>query len=308
VGDLQGHFHDLVRILQIFHAPSRASAVQYLFLGNIVGRGEFGLQTATLVYLLKAVYPDRVFIIRGSHEFEIPCGSNGFLAELAAEFPDARLVFDHFLSAFAYTPLAAMVDSVTVCVHSGIGPTVRSIETVREVRRPIVDGAMAVAKELLWSNPSPLHQEFAESPRTGMSFGQKAMLRFLQQSAAVRIIRAHEVPPMGFESRFDDRLVTVFSASNYTGRQGNHGAVMLLNRDGEDRIKALPPMRRPLGKITGDECPERKRRNSSKDVPRGPFLRAGIKTSASLAGNRYKQELPAVRASGWVEKEAAARA
>ena len=66
VGDIHGHILDLFRILARFGFPPEQ---RYLFLGDIVDRGEFSTETITLVYLMKALWPDDVFLLRGNHEF-----------------------------------------------------------------------------------------------------------------------------------------------------------------------------------------------------------------------------------------------
>jgi protein phosphatase len=173
IGDLQGHFFDLLRILKEFTPPTFTNDTQYLFLGNLVGRGEFSLETLTLAYLLKAVHPTRVFIIRGNHEFDVLCRASGLLKEVTNEFPSGHIVFDHFMAAFAETPMAAMVDSINVCMHGGIGPALPSVAEIRSLKRPIVNLPNPIVKPLVWSNPSLSHLEFADSARNGPSIGEK---------------------------------------------------------------------------------------------------------------------------------------
>jgi protein phosphatase len=258
VGDLQGHYHDLLRILKEFGVPTPTHRVRYLFLGNLVGRGEFSLETVTLVYLLKAVYPTQVYVIRGNHEFEVLCRAGGFFKEVFEQCPGSR-VFESFMTTFSFTPLAAMIDSMNVCVHAGIGPACPSIGAIRALTRPITCPADPIVKCLVWSNPSLSQPEFAESARNGPLFGEKAVLQFLERSQAVRIIRTHETRDDGFESVFEDRVITVFSASNYLGRAGNEGAVLLVTPDGDDILKNFPPFKQISRKMADGKVQMRRR-------------------------------------------------
>jgi protein phosphatase len=282
VGDLQGHIHDLIRILKGFQPPNRSANVRYLFLGNLVGRGEFSLETVTLVYLMKAVYPDRVFIIRGNHEFEILCTTSGFLTEITSEFPSAaREVFEHFLATFSFTPMVAVIDVVNVCLHSGIGPALPSLADIRRLARPILNPAAPGVKSLIWSNPSTTLPDFADSARSGPSFGEKALLQFLERSECVRLIRTHEPLETGFESLFEDRLLTIFSASNYLGRSRNEAAVVCVTPEGEDGVHTFPPLKYLQRKSQGPAGPM-----SRISLPRpaqfeAPFVPMKINSSSS---------------------------
>lgn len=67
VGDIHGHIIDLYRIFRTFDLPPKTT---YLFLGDIVDRGGFSLETITLILVLKILFPNHIYIIRGNHEFD----------------------------------------------------------------------------------------------------------------------------------------------------------------------------------------------------------------------------------------------
>ncbi|EAX92572.1 serine/threonine protein phosphatase, putative [Trichomonas vaginalis G3] len=75
VGDLHGQVFDLIRVLDTCGMPDKQ---KYLFLGDIVDRGEFSIETIIIVLLLKVIWPDQVLIIRGNHEFRSLCSNLGF--------------------------------------------------------------------------------------------------------------------------------------------------------------------------------------------------------------------------------------
>jgi hypothetical protein len=159
VGNLHGHLLDLLRILQTCGVPPRSP--RYLFLGDYVGHGEFSVPTIILLYLLKAVYPGTIFLVRGDDEFESFCEGNGFLRDLTVAYPEGGQLFQAFLQSFSCMPLAAVVGGGTICLHGGIGPMIESLDYLRKLRRPIVIYTEPVVSSIICSDPSHTTQNFA---------------------------------------------------------------------------------------------------------------------------------------------------
>lgn len=55
-------------LLEIFKVGGKSPDTNYLFLGNYVTRGHFGVETITLLICLKLRFPNRVTLLRGSHD------------------------------------------------------------------------------------------------------------------------------------------------------------------------------------------------------------------------------------------------
>jgi AAA15 family ATPase/GTPase len=62
VGDIHGHFKDLLTILNISGLPSASNA--YLFNGDFVDRGTHSLECIILLLTLKLLCPGSVFMNR----------------------------------------------------------------------------------------------------------------------------------------------------------------------------------------------------------------------------------------------------
>lgn len=70
-GDLHGDYVDLMRMFDIWKAPTELgdiSGYDYLFLGNYVDRGCQSLEVMCLLMALKLKYPKQIFLLRGNHE------------------------------------------------------------------------------------------------------------------------------------------------------------------------------------------------------------------------------------------------
>ena len=207
-------------------------STKYLFLGDIVDRGEFSLETCLLIYLLKIVYPEDVYIIRGNHEFGSMCNSFGFSREVNKTYGRDSRVLEEFYSSFSYLPLVAMVDQKIICLHGGIGPNMPPIEQISAIKRPIKDFSDPTVSAILWSDPSAFIHGFHSSNRgIGFVFGEDSLISYMDEIKASIMIRGHECVSKGVSSIMQDRVYTVFSASNYCGTSQNQSGVLKIGEN-----------------------------------------------------------------------------
>ena len=231
VGDIHGHLLDLLLIFKTHGFPRNQ---RYLFLGDLVDRGEFSLETIVLVLALKICFPENVFIIRGNHEFSEMFETSGFGAELSAEYNSNKSVVSMFSNVFSFLPLACVIDDKYFCVHGGIGPSFSTIHEIEKIRNPCpcID-CNSIVTELLWSDPSDSIPFFMPSSRgTGFLFGAKALERFFKDNGFEKVIRAHQCVKEGILHSMNNSVITVFSASNYCGITYNKGGVLLISSAG----------------------------------------------------------------------------
>ena len=243
VGDLHGHFLDLIRIFKEYGMPPSRN---YLFLGDYVDRGEFSTETVTLLFCLKILYPNNVYLIRGNHEFDALCKNGGFFEELGDIYGNTDL-YPKFLEAFSYMPISAIIDKNILCIHGGLGPSLYSTQQLKQLKRPINEFEEdSILGSILWSDPKDTCDNYEDSVRgSGYFFGESAFKEFADSQKINMIIRAHECVLSGFQSHFNGRLMTVFSASNYCGLVGNLSAVLMID-DGDITPKALMPLGYPM--------------------------------------------------------------
>ena len=244
VGDLHGHYLDLLRIFKTYGFPPKTN---YLFLGDYVDRGEFSVETITLLCLLKGMYPKNLYLIRGNHEFDSLCRFSGFFAELGDLFgKEAPELYHRFLEIFSYLPISAIIDNKYICVHGGLGPKLTSIKQLREFQRPLLDYDEEVLDALLWSDPSPTVDYYETSTRgSGFFYGKQAVKEFLENTKLEVLIRGHECVQNGINIDFEGKLITVFSASNYCGLVGNNSGVLRIETDGTYTPLILPALGYP---------------------------------------------------------------
>lgn len=237
VGDLQGHLLDLLRIISKVGLPIKT---QYLFLGNIVDRGQFSLETIGFLYTMKVLFPENVHIIRGFHEFREVSETNGFLSEIMQLYENRNL-FTLFLRAFSYTPYAAILDGNKLCVNAGFGPNIPDIQTINTLKRPLNVFNTSALVELMWSDPTDALPMFLPSSRGyGNLFGAEATQQFLKANKMAYLIRSHQVVN-GVQHSFNQQLVTVFSASNYCDQENNKSGILVI-RSNDCYVEMLEPL------------------------------------------------------------------
>ncbi|CAL6002847.1 Serine/threonine-protein_phosphatase [Hexamita inflata] len=228
VGDLHGQLYDLMEIFQI---SGPASQTQYLFLGDYVDRGQHSIETITLLFCLKLLYPRRVHILRGNHEDAKICSNYGFCHEIFAKLDVPREYWHSVIDTFEVLPLAACIStsaSQIFCVHAGLSPALHSLSQIEAIPRysEFPENQQCVFSDLLWSDPVPNSTNeqqvlvFEKSSRgAGCSFGMLPVLKFCHQNDVGHIFRSHQMQNDGYMVMFKDLLSTVWSAPRYTNKQ-----------------------------------------------------------------------------------------
>ena len=229
VGDIHGHIVDLLRIL---HECGFPPARRYLFLGDFVDRGEFSSECVVFVLLLKILFPEYVWLIRGNHEFSDLWMHCGFATELARNY-QGSLVGEGFTNVLTYMPLGALLFGSVLCIHGGLGPSLTCVEQINQIPRPVLSYESEPIASLMWSDPTTEIEYYRMSSRgLGFLFGEKALHTFLENEGLNLLVRGHECVD-GIQWGFQNKLVTVFSASNYCGIANNRSGVLFVNGKNE---------------------------------------------------------------------------
>lgn len=310
VGDLHGHLMDLFRILKKFGFPPKRS---YLFLGDIVDRGEFSTETLMLILLLKVLHSDHVYLIRGNHEFADVTECAGFTKELMSIYDSLELK-DTILNMFTYIPIGATIFKKCFCVHGGIGPDFTDLSQLKQFRKPVEDSIGTLVETCVWSDPLPNGLGYLESNRGGgYVFGDDVFAKFMRENSLDLFIRAHECVLEGVMPIFGKRFLTVFSASNYCNVANNMAGVCRVSGQlgcVRHEITTFEPLRyvmRHEARFTTDyslrvtppltprlpSAPKRDFGSSTPNTPRRPSMPAP-KDDGDAPFRRRQRELPPV--------------
>eukprot|EP00767_Chilomastix_cuspidata_P001890 gnl/Chilomastix_cuspidata/2015.p1 GENE.gnl/Chilomastix_cuspidata/2015~~gnl/Chilomastix_cuspidata/2015.p1 ORF type:complete len:480 (-),score=153.86 gnl/Chilomastix_cuspidata/2015:180-1619(-) len=231
VGNLHGHFFDLLTILEVARAPP---AARYVFLGGYVNRGVFSCEVLLLLFALKINSPTKVVLLRGSHDCELMAHHFNFEREVLKKYSQG--VLRRFFAAFRALQLGAVVGGHVLCVGGGLSPYLPTLDTMLRLPRDTEPEESQALRDLLWSDPRLGPDDdprFAPNTARGTAhfFGREAALEFLQQNGLRGLVRSHEALPggrgvvplrTGPEAPF---VATVFSAPELAGGEAAYAVV-----------------------------------------------------------------------------------
>lgn len=242
-GDLHGKLEDLLTIFYKNGLPSRECP--YVFNGDFVDRGSHSIEVLILLLACFLVWPDSVFLNRGNHEDFSMNIRYGFLKEVMVKYKaHAAKILRATEDLYAWLPLATLIDNKVFVVHGGVSDTtnlkdVAAIDRhkfLTVLRPPVTQGQLAYEPlewkqivDLLWSDPRPqagcCHNGYRGG---GCFFGPEVTKSFLERHQLHLLVRSHQCKTDGYEYAHDDKVLTVFSASNYYDMGSNRGAYIKL--------------------------------------------------------------------------------
>lgn len=240
VGDIHGQLFDFKTVMDIHGEPSKDKI--YVFNGDFVDRGPHGIEVILLIYSLKLIYPEYVFLNKGNHEVADMNAKYGFKTETIQKYGNA--MYELIQQTFDVLPYATVINKKYLVIHGGLTEYVDlSLKEIESLEKPfhlIKDQRKkTIVKQILWSDPIDDNSEVSRSIRgTGIQWGSKLTESFLKNNNLELIIRSHQKMDNGYDYHHNNKVITVFSASYYCGTNNNKGAtVSLIDKDGKLEIK-----------------------------------------------------------------------
>ena len=223
VGDVHGQFYDFLNIFNISGYPSEDNP--YLFNGDFVDRGKFGVEIITTLIAFKILYPNHFFMNRGNHEDSEMNKRYGFESEILSKYDID--VFECFSEFYKFLPLGHVLNKKVLVLHGGLfskeGVTISELKKIDRFIDVPYDGLMC---ELLWSDPRDMEGWRPSDRGAGVFFGQNVTEKFLKDNKLNLLIRSHEVVMEGYDIQHGGKVITLFSAPNYCDAYGNKGAII----------------------------------------------------------------------------------
>lgn len=91
-------------------------------------------------------------------------------------------------------PACAIIGDKIICMHGGLSPSLKSMEQIYNIVRPVEIPTTGILCDLVWSDPQKNLSGWTESER-GISyvFGEDVMENFLKKHDFDLVCRAHQV-------------------------------------------------------------------------------------------------------------------
>uniref|UniRef100_A0A1I8EBZ4 Serine/threonine-protein phosphatase n=3 Tax=Onchocercidae TaxID=6296 RepID=A0A1I8EBZ4_WUCBA len=273
-GDTHGQYGDLLRIFSRGGFPPLAN---YLFLGDYVDRGHQNLETIILLFCYKVKFPNNFFLLRGNHECANVNRVYGFYEECMRRFNSIYQVMSYFnlqnqkygmkdtfkqfrfskwlslQDTFQCMPLTALVGERILCMHGGISPQLKSLQQLREIKRPVDITSPSLEMDLLWADPVIGISGFQMNMRgASFGFGADILAALCKELNIDMVARAHQVVQDGYEFFGARKCVTIFSAPHYCGQFDNAAAVMSVD---QNLLCSFQILRPTIGRATARIIP-----------------------------------------------------
>ncbi|KAG9456621.1 hypothetical protein H6P81_001129 [Aristolochia fimbriata] len=226
VGDVHGQLHDVIFLLKDAGWPSENRF--FVFNGDYVDRGSWGLETFLLLLAWKVFLPHRVFLLRGNHESKYCTSVYGFEKEVMAKYgAQGKHAYRKCLGCFEGLPLASIIAGSVYTAHGGLFRSIPvtslkrpkgkkgrkilsnladgrnlklgSFDELNKARRSVLDppweGLNLIPGDVLWSDPSMKPGLSPNKDRgIGLLWGPDCTEEFLKKYHLKLIIRSHEGP------------------------------------------------------------------------------------------------------------------
>lgn len=157
-------------------------------------------------------------------------------------------LYEAFIKTFSFLPIASIVNKTTFCVHGGLSPLLEKVDFLKCIARPIgTFEENSVLEDLVWSDPTSSYSSLYRPNHRGRGylFNEDSVTNFLNANSLKRIVRAHQCVKNGIHEHFNQKCITVFSASSYSCDMGNYCGILKLNKE-DDTVQYMmfPPIHR----------------------------------------------------------------
>lgn len=155
-------------------------------------------------------------------------------------------IFIKLNALFELLPLAVLVDNKILCVHGGIGSSVSKLLDISSIKRPvqIVQDVRTLEQQilldLLWSEYSDDINEVSINEERDMTksgfilkYGRERLNKFLTDNKLSLLITSHQWVGEGIKTFNNDKLIVVYSSTNYMDNRGNIGGMIAITKNSQ---------------------------------------------------------------------------
>ena len=212
-------------------------AFKVIFLGDYVDRGSQHLKILEHLLMLKILFPDHIYLLRGNHDGGIikedgqiilpyglppsddpklyfPLYLKALIAQNVTCNPELLPAYLNFFDQLPYIALIEKNNQFIQCVHGGIprplDKTFSHLKTLSDLTQFRSDQDN-ILHNIMWSDP----YKGTGDLKVGMKrfyFTQEDFDAYCQRFGISTLFRGHEVVEDGILGHFNDKLYTIFSS------------------------------------------------------------------------------------------------
>lgn len=219
IGDTHGDYDITNEIVNKFKTENYDCLI---FLGDYVDRGPKGIQNINFLLKLKIMEPQRIFLLRGNHEFKESNIDYGFLNQVIYYFKqDGEEVYNYYKDIFSKLPYTVLYNKILM-LHGGIpirtDGKVYTLEDINQIPKDIhnFEELPEIGQQIVWNDPKEEIGGDEPSYRgIGYFFGKASFKQFMNKNNLEYLIRSHEAFLGGYRIFFNGRLISIFTCSYY---------------------------------------------------------------------------------------------
>ncbi|GMT13231.1 hypothetical protein PFISCL1PPCAC_4528, partial [Pristionchus fissidentatus] len=154
------------------------------------------LEVVMAVFIVKILYPDRITVLKGNHEFYAANGMT-FLGHMLDRYekPIAEHLYYTINDCFRYLSIAAIIGDKFFCAHAGIAIGSFTRHEMRRLEKP-VDHFQddTLVKDLTWADPAYVLKGFSFNYGRGQSirFGEDTFINAMDSIGCDAMFRGHQ--------------------------------------------------------------------------------------------------------------------
>ena len=200
-----------------------------------------GLEVICLLLCYKIKYPHKITLLRGDHASSEQNKIYGFCDEFKRRYNVK--IWKKFTNLFNYFPIVAIINHKIFCVHRGLSPELRSLQNIKDIHRPTDIPDCGLLCDLLNSDPDIEAVNYDENDKgVSVIFGESIVEYFLKKFDLDFIVRGNKVVDKGYEYFASKKLLTIFSATCFRGKNDNHGGILIIDGNLISSFKILGPV------------------------------------------------------------------
>ena len=187
-------------------------------------------------------------MIRGHHEDPLINFREGLGEEcetrLKENIKHESSIFFKINNIFENLPLSILIDNKILCMHGGIGTSVTKLSDISSIKRPIkiVHNVSTAEQQLvidiLYSEYSEDIDDIAvnedrDTNKLGfiLKYGKERVSKFLQDNNLMLLVTSHQYIQEGMKPMANDKILVVYSATNYMNKCGNFAGIITINKN-----------------------------------------------------------------------------